>query len=160
MSSQNGSSNYAVQAKDVNVYYGDFRAVKHIDLNIERNKITAFIGPSGCGKSTLLRSVNRMNDFVSSFRLEGKIQYGGQDRELGERLVNAGIKPIQIRYNAICVHLHHKRSYAKAESIALNRKIRNYTKKQKVVSTTYGINKTQSKENIKEEKEKKLMYQV
>jgi len=92
--------------------------------------------------------------------MDERMQYGGQDRELGERLVNAGIKPIQIRYNAICVHLHHKHSYAKAESIALNRKIRNHTKKHKVFSTPYGINKVLSKENIKEEIEKKLIYQI
>ena len=99
-------------------------------------------------------------DIILVNGMDERMQYGGQDRELGERLVNAGIKPIQIRYNAICVHLHHERSYAKAESIALNRKIRNYTKKHKVISTPYGVNKLIPKENIKKEVEKKLIYQI
>ena len=91
MSSQNGSSNYAVQARDVNVYYGDFRAVKNIDLDIERNKITAFIGPSGCGKSTLLRAFNRMNDLIPISRMEGEINYRGKN------LYDADVDPVEVR---------------------------------------------------------------
>ena len=59
--------------KDLNVYYGNFRAVKDINLDIQKNKITAFIGPSGCGKSTVLRSINRMNDLVEGARTTGEI---------------------------------------------------------------------------------------
>lgn len=59
--------------KNLNVYYGDFRAVNDINLDIRKNKITAFIGPSGCGKSTLLRAINRMNDLVEGTRTEGEI---------------------------------------------------------------------------------------
>ena len=54
-----------IKVKDLDLYYGDFKALKNINLDIEANKITAFIGPSGCGKSTLLKSLNRMNDLVA-----------------------------------------------------------------------------------------------
>jgi len=67
------------EIKDFNIYYGDFLAVKKIDLNIEVNKITAIIGPSGCGKSTLLRSLNRMNDLITSSRAEGQLLFQGVD---------------------------------------------------------------------------------
>jgi phosphate transport system ATP-binding protein len=65
---------YKLQAKDVNVFYGDFQAIKNISMNIKPKSITAFIGPSGCGKSTFLRLFNRMNDYVDDFRMEGKIK--------------------------------------------------------------------------------------
>lgn len=61
------------------IYYGDFLAVRDSHLDIEKGKITGFIGPSGCGKSTVLRSINRMNDLIDSFRLEGKIVYHGKN---------------------------------------------------------------------------------
>ena len=63
----------------VNLYYGSFRAVRDIDMQVRARQITAFIGPSGCGKSTLLRSFNRMNDLISSFRIEGGLQFHGED---------------------------------------------------------------------------------
>jgi phosphate transport system ATP-binding protein len=59
------------------VYYGAFRAVTDVSLNIHENEITAFIGPSGCGKTTVLRSLNRMNDLIVGARLEGDIRYRG-----------------------------------------------------------------------------------
>jgi phosphate transport system ATP-binding protein len=65
--------------KGVNLYYGDFRAVKQVSLDIQPRRITAIIGSSGCGKSTLLRSINRMNDFIPAFRNEGLILFDGQD---------------------------------------------------------------------------------
>lgn len=61
------------------VLYGKFLAVRDTDIPIAGKQITAFIGPSGCGKSTVLRCLNRMNDFVPGFRLEGSVTYGGQD---------------------------------------------------------------------------------
>ena len=92
MSNTNDSSpNTAVIAKDVNVYYGNFRAVKHINMHIERNKITAFIGPSGCGKSTLLRSFNRMNDLIPISRMDGEIIYRGKN------LYDADVDPVEVR---------------------------------------------------------------
>ena len=61
------------------LYYSDFHALKNVNLEIEANKITAFIGPSGCGKSTLLKSINRMNDLVEGCRIEGELLLDGQD---------------------------------------------------------------------------------
>ena len=57
--------------KDVNLWYGNFQALKNINLNLQENEITAFIGPSGCGKSTMLKCLNRMNDLVEDCRIEG-----------------------------------------------------------------------------------------
>nr|WP_228235434.1 glycosyltransferase family 2 protein [Muricauda sp. M10] len=70
-----------------------------------------------------------------------RMQYGGQDRELGERLFNFGIKSKQLRYSAVCVHLDHKRGYKTPESIAKNQSIRKETRSQKMVWTHYGITK-------------------
>ena len=64
---------------NMELYYGDFKALKGINLNIQANEITAFIGPSGCGKSTLLKSLNRMNDLVVGCRITGNILLEGED---------------------------------------------------------------------------------
>lgn len=64
---------------NMELYYGDFKALKEINLNIQANEITAFIGPSGCGKSTLLKSLNRMNDLVEGCRITGSILLDGED---------------------------------------------------------------------------------
>ena len=68
-----------LEAKEVNLYYGDFHAVENVSLTIEPNKVTALIGSSGCGKTTFLRSLNRMNDPIPGFRIEGQIRYHGND---------------------------------------------------------------------------------
>ena len=68
-----------IEAKNVNVYYGDNHVLKDITLTIKENTVTAFIGPSGCGKSTFLRTLNRMNDYIESFRLTGKVTINGED---------------------------------------------------------------------------------
>ena len=65
--------------EQLNLFYGAFQALKHVDLAIPENCITAFIGPSGCGKSTLLKSLNRMNDLVEGCRIEGKVLLDGED---------------------------------------------------------------------------------
>lgn len=64
---------------DMNLFYGDFQALKNINLDVPENRITAFIGPSGCGKSTLIKSLNRMNDLVEGCRITGDIRLDGQD---------------------------------------------------------------------------------
>ena len=64
---------------NMNLYYGDFHALKDINMEIQANEITAFIGPSGCGKSTFLKSLNRMNDLVDRCRITGKIELDGED---------------------------------------------------------------------------------
>jgi phosphate transport system ATP-binding protein len=71
------STNPALLLENVSCWYGGFRAVRDVSLAIPRNKVTALIGPSGCGKSTLLRSINRMNDLVPGFRMEGEIAFEG-----------------------------------------------------------------------------------
>ncbi len=68
-----------IEIKNLDLYYSDFKALKNVNMNIEANKITAFIGPSGCGKSTLLKSLNRMNDLVEGCRIEGDILLDGED---------------------------------------------------------------------------------
>ena len=64
---------------DLSVFYGSFRAVRNVNLDIRKNEITALIGPSGCGKTTVLRCLNRMNDLVEGARIEGKVNYHGVD---------------------------------------------------------------------------------
>ena len=59
-------------------YYGDFKALKDINMEIKKNKVTALIGPSGCGKSTFLRSINRMNDLIPNVKYEGNIIFDGK----------------------------------------------------------------------------------
>lgn len=65
--------------KNLDLYYDDFKALKNINMDIVEKKITAFIGPSGCGKSTLIKSINRMNDLVEGFRIDGQIILDGKD---------------------------------------------------------------------------------
>ncbi|HCO58347.1 MAG TPA: phosphate ABC transporter ATP-binding protein [Burkholderiales bacterium] len=69
----------AIVVRDVDLYYGDTKALKDVSMDIPKGRVTAFIGPSGCGKSTLLRCFNRMNDLVDNCRVEGLIQIGGKD---------------------------------------------------------------------------------
>ena len=68
-----------ITVENLNLYYGDFHALKNINLKIPANKITAFIGPSGCGKSTLMKSINRMNDLVEGCRITGSIRLGNEE---------------------------------------------------------------------------------
>lgn len=68
-----------IETKDLNFWYGDFQALKNINMEIESNTVTAFIGPSGCGKSTYLRLFNRMNDLIEGSRLEGQVLISGKD---------------------------------------------------------------------------------
>ena len=68
-----------INIKNLDLFYGDFHALKNVNLDIEEHKITAFIGPSGCGKSTLLKSLNRMNDLVEGCKITGDILLDGQD---------------------------------------------------------------------------------
>jgi phosphate transport system ATP-binding protein len=79
------------ELENLSCYYGTFRAVREINLSIERHRITAIIGPSGCGKSTLLRSFNRMNDLVPSAHVVGRILYHGVD------LYADGVDPVEVR---------------------------------------------------------------
>ncbi|WP_204163401.1 phosphate ABC transporter ATP-binding protein PstB [Nocardioides gilvus] len=80
-----------MDARDLNVFYGDFHAVHDVNLKFGRNDITALIGPSGCGKSTVLRCLNRMNDLVTGARVEGAVNYHGQN------IYAKGVDPIAVR---------------------------------------------------------------
>ena len=68
-----------VEAKNVDFYYGDFHALKNINIEVEKNKVVALIGPSGCGKSTFLRLLNRMNDLIDGTKLTGSVKIEGKD---------------------------------------------------------------------------------
>ena len=76
---------------ELSVYYGTFRAVRDVTMDIRQREITAFIGPSGCGKSTVLRCFNRMNDLVEIARVEGRLTYHGVD------LYARGVDPVEVR---------------------------------------------------------------
>jgi phosphate transport system ATP-binding protein len=81
----------ALELKDVHIYYGSFRAVKEVNIKLERQKITAFIGPSGCGKSTVLRALNRMNDLIPGSYLKGEVLYHGYN------LYDRDVDPVEVR---------------------------------------------------------------
>jgi phosphate transport system ATP-binding protein len=81
----------ALQARDVNVFYGEHRAVENITMDIQKNTITAFIGPSGCGKSTMLRAINRMNDLIIGARVEGEIRFNNMN------LYASGVDAVEVR---------------------------------------------------------------
>ena len=65
--------------KELDFYYGEFKALHNISMDIEENRVTALIGPSGCGKSTFLKTLNRMNDLVEGSKVDGTILYDGED---------------------------------------------------------------------------------
>jgi phosphate transport system ATP-binding protein len=87
----NENKQWAIETENLDIYYGDFRAVKGVNLKIEPQKITSIIGPSGCGKSTVLRAFNRMNDFIPGARATGKILFKGQN------IYDAKVDPVQVR---------------------------------------------------------------
>ncbi len=80
-----------IEVKDLNIYYGSFRAVADVEMSIEPRSVTAFIGPSGCGKSTFLRTLNRMHEVVPGARVEGKVEVDGVD------LYGRDIDPVAVR---------------------------------------------------------------
>ncbi len=91
---QAGSEDVAesvIRFEDLHFYYGAFRAVKGVSIDVQPQRITALIGPSGCGKSTLLRTINRMNDLIPGTRVEGRILYHG------ENLYAKEVDPVEVR---------------------------------------------------------------
>ena len=86
------NSKYVLETNDLGIYYGDFRAVKDVNLSIKRHMITAIIGPSGCGKSTLIRAFNRMNELFVGTRIEGEVLFEG------ENLYDSSVDPVEVRY--------------------------------------------------------------
>src|SRR5215510_9847921 len=90
----NGNGNgrdVVIDCKIAELFYGKFKAVRDVDVQIEKGTITAFIGPSGCGKSTALRCLNRMNDLVRGFRFRGCVNFRGQD------IYDAKVDPVSVR---------------------------------------------------------------
>jgi len=85
------SAPIAIEARNMAIYYGSFRAVRDVDLKVQVGKITALIGPSGCGKSTVLRSFNRMNDLVASARVEGEVLFNGRN------IYAPDVDPVEVR---------------------------------------------------------------
>lgn len=83
--------NPVLEARNLNIYYGDYHAVSDVNIPIARNKITAFIGPSGCGKSSVLRAFDRMNDFIPESRTEGEVLYRGNN------IYGPDIDPVEVR---------------------------------------------------------------
>ncbi|MGD2156399.1 MAG: phosphate ABC transporter ATP-binding protein PstB [Anaerolineales bacterium] len=82
---------FAIEARNLNVYYGDFLAIKDVNLEIERQHITAIIGPSGCGKSTMLRAFNRMNELVPTAHTQGEVLYHGKN------IYDPDVDPVEVR---------------------------------------------------------------
>jgi phosphate transport system ATP-binding protein len=80
-----------IELQDLSCFYGSFRAVRNVSVEIKKQRITALIGPSGCGKSTLLRTINRMNDLVPSYRADGRLLLDGQD------LYDKAVDPVAVR---------------------------------------------------------------
>ncbi len=88
---QTAANSYAIQARNLSIFYGGFQAVRDVDLDIHLNKITAIIGPSGCGKSTVLRAFNRMNELIPTARTKGEVLYQGQN------IYQPEVDPVEIR---------------------------------------------------------------
>jgi len=84
-------NHFAIETRDMRIYYGDFMAVRDVSLQIQRQKISAIIGPSGCGKSTLLRAFNRMNDFIPGARVEGDVLMHGRN------IYAPQVDPVEVR---------------------------------------------------------------
>src|SRR5688500_9224045 len=80
-----------IAARDVSFYYGKFRALNDVHLDIAANRVTALIGPSGCGKSTFLRCLNRMNDLIDGTHLDGHILLDGED------IYGPAVDPVELR---------------------------------------------------------------
>ena len=84
--------NAKMATEDLNVYYGQFHAIKHVTLSLPDHRVSALIGPSGCGKSSFLRALNRMHDLTLGARVEGRVTLDGTD------IYGAGIDPVEVRH--------------------------------------------------------------
>ena len=83
---------YALEVKNLNVYYGSFQALRNVNMGVATRHVTAIIGPSGCGKSTLIRCFNRMNELIPTFRAEGELLFEG------ENLYAKSVDPVEVRH--------------------------------------------------------------
>ena len=104
-----------ILVKDFNFYYGSFQALKNINMEIKRNKVTALIGPSGCGKSTFLRSINRMNDLITGAKYEGEILFDGKN------IFDKDYDIVELRKNiGMVFQIHSLKQYMKILYMLLN----------------------------------------
>jgi phosphate transport system ATP-binding protein len=110
-----------IKLQNVNLYYGNFKAVSDLTMDIYENRITSLIGPSGCGKSTVLRTLNRMNDFIEDFRIEGKVLLDNTD------IYDPKVDPVEVRLRVGMV-FQTPNPFPKSiyENIALGPKINGY----------------------------------
>jgi len=110
-----------IKLQNVNLYYGNFKAVSDLTMDIYENRITSLIGPSGCGKSTVLRTLNRMNDFIEDFRVEGKVLLDNTD------IYDPKVDPVEVRLR-IGMVFQTPNPFPKSiyENIALGPKINGY----------------------------------
>ena len=120
--SDNISTDIVLKAAGVNVFYGSHLAVKECNIDIPEKRVVAFIGPSGCGKSTMLRCFNRMNDLVSSARIEGQITFRGRD------IYAAQVDPVSLR-SSIGMVFQKANPFPKSiyENISFGAKLNGYT---------------------------------
>jgi phosphate transport system ATP-binding protein len=111
-----------IQVRNCNLFYGKFHAVHDLNLDLYKNRVSALIGPSGCGKSTFLRTLNRMNDFIDGFRVEGSVLLDGKD------IYDPKQDPVEIRLRVGMV-FQNPNPFPKSiyENIALGPKINGYT---------------------------------
>lgn len=126
-----------IEIENMDLYYGDFHALRNINLEIEKNEITAFIGPSGCGKSTLLKSINRMNDMVEGCRITGEIKIDGVnilDKKIDVNVLRKNVGMVFQKPNPFPMSIY--------ENVAFG-------------SRTHGINKKSELDEIVEDSLKK-----
>ncbi|HSL47302.1 MAG TPA: phosphate ABC transporter ATP-binding protein PstB [Anaerolineales bacterium] len=83
---------YVIETRDLDIFYGNFKAVTDVSMQVKRNAITAIIGPSGCGKSTLLRAFNRMNELYANTSINGEVTFNGED------IYARDVDPVEVRY--------------------------------------------------------------
>ncbi len=88
----NSNHKYVIETRDLDIFYGSFKAVTGVNMKVERHKITAIIGPSGCGKSTLLRAFNRMNELYAGTSIQGQVMFDGED------IYAHQVDPVEVRY--------------------------------------------------------------
>ena len=88
----NSNHKYVIETRDLDIFYGSFKAVTGVNMKVERHKITAIIGPSGCGKSTLLRAFNRMNELYAGTSIKGQVMFDGED------IYASQVDPVEVRY--------------------------------------------------------------
>ncbi|MCB1173013.1 MAG: phosphate ABC transporter ATP-binding protein, partial [Leptospiraceae bacterium] len=120
--SPNAALETIIQCRHVNMFYEDFKAIVDLDMDIYANQVTTLIGPSGCGKSTFLRALNRMNDFIEGFHLDGDIRLYDQD------LYGPNVDPVDIRLR-IGMVFQSPNPFPKSihENIALGPRLNGYT---------------------------------